>query len=112
MLVHRHLANHYRQLEASSGNIWTVPWGGLGRLIKIGYQPASMTTRFYGPAVHLSGASSWGMRIQIGLPFPKLTEKEKMMMEEKLKEMDQEKQRMNPARLLTPNCRRECNHYH
>ena len=78
--------------RASSGNIWTVPvGGGLGRLMKVGFQPMSMTLQFYGNAVHPSGASPWGMRIQIALLFPKLTEKEKkLMMEEKLKEMEKE----------------------
>jgi len=78
--------------EASSGNVWTVPFGGgLGRLMKIGFQPMSMTAQFYGNAVHPSGASPWGMRIQIALLFPHLTDKEKkLMLEEKLKEMEKE----------------------
>ena len=78
--------------QASSGNVWTVPFGGgLGRLMKIGFQPMSMTAQFYGNAVHPSGASPWGMRIQIALLFPKLTPKEKMLlMEQKLKEMEKE----------------------
>jgi hypothetical protein len=78
--------------KASSGNVWTVPvGGGIGRLMKVGFQPMSMSTQFYGNVVHPSGASTWGMRIQIALLFPQLTPKEKMlMMEEKLKEMEQE----------------------
>ena len=78
--------------EASSGNVWTVPvGGGLGRLMKIGFRPMSMSAQFYGNAVHPSGASPWGMRIQIALLFPKLTPKEKMLlMEQKLKEMEKE----------------------
>ena len=78
--------------EASSGNVWTVPvGGGLGRLMKVGFQPMSMVAEFYGNAVHPSGASPWGMRIQISLLFPKLTKKEKeLMMEEKLKEMEKQ----------------------
>jgi len=59
--------------------------------MKIGFQPMSMTAQFYGNAVHPSGASPWGMRIQIALLFPKLTPKEKMLlMEQKLKEMEKE----------------------
>jgi hypothetical protein len=59
--------------------------------MKIGFQPISMVAEFYGNAVHPSGASPWGMRIQIALLFPKLTKKEKeLMMEEKLKEMEKE----------------------
>jgi hypothetical protein len=78
--------------KASSGNVWTVPvGGGVGRLMKIGFQPMSMTAQFYGNAVHPSGASPWGMRIQIALLFPRLTPKEKMLlMEEKLKELEKE----------------------
>jgi hypothetical protein len=78
--------------NASNGNIWTVPvGGGLGRLMKVGFQPMSITAEFYGNAVHPSGASPWGMRIQIALLFPKLTTKEKeLTMEEKLKEMQKE----------------------
>jgi len=78
--------------EASSGNVWTVPvGGGLGRLMKIGFQPMSMSAQFYGNAAHPAGASPWGMRIQIALLFPELTHTEKeMLMEEKLKEMEKE----------------------
>ena len=78
--------------KASSGNVWTVPvGGGLGRVMKVGFQPMSMTAQFYGNAVHPSGASPWGMRIQIALLFPRLTPKEKMLlMEQKLKEMEKE----------------------
>jgi len=81
--------------KASSGNVWTVPvGGGLGRLMKVGFQPMSMSAQFYGNAVHPSGASPWGMRIQIALLFPQLTAKEKMlMMEEKLKEMEKDQQK-------------------
>ena len=62
--------------------------------MKIGFQPMSMTAQFYGNAVHPSGASPWGMRIQIALLFPKLTPKEKMLlMEQKLKEMEKEQQK-------------------
>jgi hypothetical protein len=78
--------------EASSGNVWTVPvGGGLGKLMKVGFQPMTVAAEFYGNAAHPSGASPWGMRIQISLLFPKLTTKEKeLLMEEKLKEMEKE----------------------
>jgi hypothetical protein len=81
--------------KASSGNVWTVPvGGGIGRLTKVGFQPMSMVLEFYGNAVHPSGASTWGMRLQIALLFPQLTTKEKeMLMEEKLKEMEKEQQK-------------------
>ena len=78
--------------EATSGNVWTVPFGGgIGRIKKVGFQPMSFVAELYGNAVHPEGASPWGLRIQISLLFPKLTPKEKMMlMEEKLKEMEEQ----------------------
>jgi hypothetical protein len=77
--------------EATNGNRWVVPYGGgVGRIMKLGFQPVSLTAQFYGNAVHPSGTSSWSMRLQIALLFPKLTkEQEKMMMEQKLKQMEQ-----------------------
>jgi hypothetical protein len=78
--------------RANSGNVWTVPFGGgVGRIMKLGFQPVNLTAQFYGNAVYPSGASPWGMRLQIAFLFPKLSEKERMlMMEEKLKEMQRE----------------------
>jgi hypothetical protein len=82
--------------NASSGNVWTVPFGGgAGRIMKLGFQPVNITAQFYGNATYPSGASPWGMRLQIAFLFPKLTKKEKMvLMEEKLKEM--QKQQIPP----------------
>jgi hypothetical protein len=70
---------------------WTVPFGGgVGRIMKIGYQPVSLTAQFYGNAVHPVGTPSWSMRVQIAFLFPKLTkEQQKMLLEKKLKQMDQ-----------------------
>src|SRR5262249_37692510 len=35
--------------EARSGNVWTVPFGGgLGRMMKFGNQPVSLSAQFYG----------------------------------------------------------------
>ena len=78
--------------RASSGNIWIVPFGGgVGRIMKLGFQPVNLTAQFYGNAVRPAGASPFGMRLQIALLYPKLTkEQERMMMEKKLKEMDQQ----------------------
>jgi hypothetical protein len=77
---------------ASSGNVWTVPMGGgVGRIMKLGFQPVNLGFQFYGNAVHLPGASPWAMRLQIALLFPKITkQQEKMMLEQKLKQMEQE----------------------
>jgi hypothetical protein len=78
--------------EATSGNVWTVPFGGgVGRVMKLGFQPVNLTAQFYGNAVHPAGTSSWGMRLQIAFLFPKLSkEQEKMIMEQKLKQLEKE----------------------
>ena len=78
--------------EASNGGRWLVPvGGGLGRIMKLGFQPVNLTTQFYGNAVHAPGASPWGMRLQIAFLFPKLSKaQEKMMLEQRLKTMEQE----------------------
>ena len=77
--------------RAPSGNQAVVPFGGgVGRIMKIGFQPVNITGQFYGNAVHPAGASPWSMRLQIQFLFPKFTkEQEKMMMEEKLKQLEQ-----------------------
>ncbi len=80
--------------KASSGNVWTVPFGGgIGRIMKVGAQPINLSLQFYGNTAYPTGTSPWGMRAQIAFLFPKLTkEKEKEMLEKKLKELDQEQQ--------------------
>jgi hypothetical protein len=82
--------------NANSGNVWTVPFGGgVGRIMKLGFQPVNIQAQFYGNATYPSGTSPWGMRLQIAFLFPQLTKKEKMLlMEEKLKEM--QKQQIPP----------------
>jgi hypothetical protein len=58
--------------NASSGNVWTVPFGGgVGRIMKLGAQPVNIAAQFYGNAVYPSGSSPWGMRLQIAFLFPK-----------------------------------------
>jgi hypothetical protein len=78
--------------EASNGGRWVVPFGGgVGRIMKIGFQPVSLTAQVYGNAVHPAGASPWGMRLQISFLFPKLSKaQQKMMMEQKLKQMEEQ----------------------
>ena len=80
--------------RAPSGNQAVVPFGGgMGRIMKLGFQPVNISGQFYGNAVHPAGASPWSMRLQVQLLFPKFTkEQEKMMMEEKLKQLEQEQQ--------------------
>jgi hypothetical protein len=78
--------------RATSNNVWNVPFGGgVGRIMKLGFQPVNITAQFYGNAVHPPGASPWNMKLQIALLFPKLTkQQEKMLLEQKLKQMEQE----------------------
>jgi hypothetical protein len=78
--------------RAASGSVWTAPFGGgVGRIMKLGFQPVNITAQFYGNAVHPPGASPWGLRLQFVLLFPKLSKaQEKMMLEQKLKQMNQD----------------------
>jgi hypothetical protein len=78
--------------RASSGNVWTVPFGGgVGRIMKLGFQPVNITAQFYGNAVYPSGTSAWGMRLQIALLFPKLSREQQMgLIKKRLQEMEQE----------------------
>jgi hypothetical protein len=57
--------------DTTSGGRWTIPFGGgAGRITRLGPQPVNIAVNFYGNAVHPSGASSWGMRLQIALLYP------------------------------------------
>jgi hypothetical protein len=78
--------------RAPSGGVWTVPFGGgVGRIMKIGFQPVNLTAQVYGNAVHPPGTSPWGLRLQFVLLFPKLNkEQEQALLEQELKQMDQE----------------------
>jgi hypothetical protein len=58
--------------DTPPGGRWTIPYGGgVGRVMRLGMQPVNISANFYGNAVHPPGASSWGMRLQIALLFPK-----------------------------------------
>jgi hypothetical protein len=85
---------------ASSGNVWTVPFGGgVGRIMKLGFQPVNITAQFYGNAVYPAGGSPWGMRLQIAFLFPKFSkEQQKMMLQMKLKQLEQEQQQPTPKK--------------
>lgn len=78
--------------RVSGDNRWIVPFGGgVGRIMKVGFQPVNINVQFYGNAVYPPGASPWGMKISIALLFPKLTAEEKRgLLEKALKQMDQE----------------------
>jgi hypothetical protein len=57
--------------DTTPGGRWTIPFGGgVGRIMRLGFQPVNISANFYGNAVHPPGASSWGMRLQIALLFP------------------------------------------
>lgn len=77
---------------APSGSVWTVPFGGgVGRIMKVGFQPVNINVQAYGNAVHVPGASPWGVRATFALLFPRLSkEQQKMLLEQKLKQMEQE----------------------
>ena len=84
--------------QASNGNVWTVPvGGGIGRIMKLGFQPVNIAAQFYGNAVHPIGGSPWSMRLQMAFLFPKLSKAdEKLMLEKKLKQLDAEQQKPQP----------------
>jgi hypothetical protein len=77
---------------SASGSVWTVPFGGgVGRIMKVGFQPVNISVQGYGNAVHPPGASSWTVRASFALLFPKLTkQQQKMILEQKLKQMEQQ----------------------
>jgi hypothetical protein len=76
---------------APNGSVWTVPFGGgVGRIMKLGFQPVNISVQAYGNAVYVPQASTWTVRASFALLFPKLSrEQQKMMMEQKLKEMNE-----------------------
>jgi hypothetical protein len=78
--------------EATNGGRWVVPFGGgIGRIMKLGFQPVNVGLQFYGNAVHPPGGSPWSLRLQIAFLFPKLTkQQQKLMLEQKLKQMEKE----------------------
>lgn len=77
--------------NAASGSVWTVPFGGgVGRIMKLGFQPVNISVQAYGNAAYPSQGSTWGVRASFALLFPKLTkDQQKMMMEQKLKELNE-----------------------
>jgi hypothetical protein len=62
--------------DTTGGSVWTTPFGGgVGRIMRLGYQPVNITAQLYGNAVHPPGGSSWNMRLQIALLYPKRPKK-------------------------------------
>jgi hypothetical protein len=78
--------------KAERNKVWTVPvGGGVGRIMKLGFQPVNLSAQFYGNALYPSHGSPWGMRLQIAFLFPKLSrEEEKGLLEKRLKELEQQ----------------------
>ena len=68
-------------IDAATGNdvpggVWTVPFGGgVGRVMRLGFQPVNWTVQFYGNAIHPPGASPWSFKFQIALLYPKVSKK-------------------------------------
>jgi hypothetical protein len=78
--------------RGTDNNVWTVPWGGgVGRIMKLGFQPVNIAVEMYGNPVRPPGTSPWGLRMKFVLLFPQLSkEQEKMLLEQKLKQLNQE----------------------
>jgi hypothetical protein len=58
--------------NAPRGSVWTVPFGGgLGRVQKLGSQPANWKVEFFANAAHPKGGPSWSMRLTLAFLYPK-----------------------------------------
>jgi hypothetical protein len=86
--------------RASSGNQLTLPFGGgLGRIMKIGFQPTNLQVQFFGNAKYPTGGSSWGMRFQIAFLYPKFSKaQEEEMLKMKLEQLEKEQQQAAPKK--------------
>jgi hypothetical protein len=78
--------------NASGGNVWTVPFGGgIGRIMKVGFQPINLSAQAYVSPIRPANSSTWGIRLQIAFLFPKLTQQEQLLLlQEKVKELEQQ----------------------
>ncbi len=77
--------------DAPGGSQWVVPYGGgVGRIMKIGFQPVSITAQFFGNGVHPEGTPSWTMRLQMAFLLPKMTKE--MLLQKKLQQLEQQPQ--------------------
>jgi len=58
--------------DASSGNKWTVPFGGgAGRLVRFGKQPVDFKLAAYWNAERPANAPNWSLQFQVKFLFPK-----------------------------------------
>jgi hypothetical protein len=73
-------------------DVWTVPFGaGVGRIMKLGFQPVNISGQIYANAAYPTGTSTWSIRLQIAFLFPKLTQQQELLMlEQKVKELQQQ----------------------
>jgi hypothetical protein len=63
--------------DTTGGNTWTLPFGGgVGRIMRLGFQPVNLSGAFYVNAIHPQGGSPWNMRLQIALLYPKMPKKQ------------------------------------
>jgi hypothetical protein len=78
--------------NAGGGNVWTVPFGGgIGRIMKVGFQPINLSAQAYVSPIRPANGSPWGIRLQIAFLFPKLTQQEQLLLlQEKVKELEQQ----------------------
>src|SRR5271157_5785855 len=81
----------------TNGGRWVVPFGGgVGRVMKLGFQPVNINVQFYGNAAYPTGTSPWAMKFTMAFLFPKLNkEEEKMLLEQKLKQLEQQPPQKN-----------------
>src|SRR5271170_8068850 len=64
--------------RASSGNVLLLPLGGgLGRVVRLGYQPMSVSVQAYTNAVHpdIQPSPSWQLKFAVSLLFPRKARK-------------------------------------
>jgi len=76
--------------NAPSGNVWLVPFGGgIGRIMRLGFQPVNVSVQAYGNVKRPDVAPSptWQLKFTIAFLFPKLPP----AMKEKLKALQQQK---------------------
>jgi hypothetical protein len=60
--------------NAPSGNIWLVPFGGgIGRIMRLGFQPVNVTVQAYGNVQRPNNLPSptWQLKFQIAFLYPK-----------------------------------------
>jgi len=86
--------------RASSGNVLTLPFGGgVGRIMKIGFQPVNIQCQFFGNVKYPTGTSPWGMRLEMAFLFPKFSKaQEEEMLKMKLEQLEKEQQQGAPKK--------------